>query len=66
MSPLEYQIPLIIYTFIAEHPFFYGNLIGGGVVYMCFWAMYKLSPIRGFITMAYTPIKEKEPEGFTK
>ena len=66
MSPLEYQIPLIIYTFIVEHPFFYGNLIGGGVVYMCFWAMYNMSPMRGFITMAYTAKKGKEPEGFAK
>lgn len=66
MIPPEYQIPFIIYTFVVEHPFFYGNLIGGGIMYMCFWTMYKLSPMQGFITMVYAPIKEKKPEEFTK
>jgi hypothetical protein len=64
MIPPEYQIPLFIYTTVVENPFLYGILVGGGVMYMCFWVMYQLSPMQGFLTMAYTPKSESDSRRF--
>lgn len=57
------EIPFVLRIIIGSGEFIYGFLIGGGVMYMCFWVMYKLSPMRGFLTTAYTPKSESDPRG---